>query len=222
MNFTGNPADYLTAFLGGIFISFTPCIYPLIPISAAYIGVKSSGSRLKSLILGITYVTGVALTYSALGLFASLTGTIFGKVYSSPITHIFAGVVVILFGFSMLDLIPIRLPNVIKLPAHKKENYLSAFVLGLTSGLMVSPCLTPVLGSILVYLATKKNLFYGASLLFCFAYGMGLILILVGVFGSLFARLPKSGKWMLYIKRLLAFVLLGMGVYFIVLAIRRF
>lgn len=221
MHLSGSPVDYLIAFLGGLLISFTPCVYPLIPVSAGYIGVRAGGSKFKGLTLSLVYVTGVALTYSILGLLASLTATFFGKISSSPITYLFAGSVIILFGLSMLDLFTIPLPNIIKLPKLKRQSYFSTFILGLSSGLIVSPCLTPVLGSILVYLATKKNLLYGATLLFSFAYGMGLVLILVGTFSAALVNLPKSGKWMLYIKRFFSFVLIGMGVYFIFAGLRR-
>jgi thiol:disulfide interchange protein DsbD len=221
MNLSGNPIDYLIAFLGGVLISFTPCVYPLIPVSIGYIGVKSSGSKFQGLILSLIYVTGIAVTYSALGLLASLTGTLFGRVSSSPLTYIFAGSVIVVFGLSMLDLFIIPLPNIIKLPGLKKENYLSTFILGLSSGLIVSPCLSPVLGSILVYLATKKNLLYGATLLFSFAYGMGLVLVLAGTFSAVLVNLPESGKWMLYVKRLFSFLLIGIGIYFIFTGLRR-
>ena len=216
-----NPADYLIAFLGGVLVSFTPCVYPLIPVSAGYIGANSSGSKLKGLTLSLIYVTGIAITYSALGLLVSLTGTIFGRISSSPIAHFIVGGIIILFGLSMLDLFELRLPVIMKQPKLKKQNYFSTFILGLGSGLIVSPCLTPVLGSILAYLTTKKNLVYGATLLFSFAYGMGLILILVGTFSAVLVNLPKSGKWMLYIKRLSSFLLIGMGIYFIYTGLRR-
>lgn len=87
--------------------------------------------------------------------------------------------------------------------------------MGLSSGLVASPCLTPVIGSILVYLTTKKNLLYGTTLLLSFALGMGFLLILVGTFSAALVNLPKSGKWMLYIKRVLSFLLIGIGIYFI-------
>jgi len=221
MNLSGSPLDYLFAFLGGILISFTPCVYPLIPITVGYIGVKAGGSKLKGLVLSLVYVTGIAFTYSVLGLLASLTGTIFGRISSSPITYFFVGGVIILFGLSMLDLFRIPLPNIIKLTKFKKQSYFSTFILGLSSGLIASPCLTPVLGSILVYLTAKKNLLYGVTLLFSFAYGMGLMLILVGTFSAVLINLPKSGKWMLYIKKIFSFVLIGMGIYFIYAGIRR-
>lgn len=221
MNLSGTPLDFPIAFLGGILVSFTPCVYPLIPITIGYIGVKAERSKAQGFFLSASYVTGIAVTYSLLGLLASLTGTIFGTISSSPVAYFFVGAVIILFGLSMLDLFIIPVPRFIKLPAFKKQNYFSAFVLGLSSGLIASPCLTPVLGSILLYLTTKKSLVYGTTLLFCFAYGMGFVLVLLGTFSAALIHLPKSGKWMENIKRFAAFVLILLGVYFIVTAIRR-
>lgn len=116
MNLLGSPLDYFIAFLGGVLVNFTPCVYPLIPVTVGYIGVRASGSKRKGFILSLIYVTGVAFTYSILGLLASFTGTLFGKVTTHPITYLFAGGVIILFGFSLLDLFILPLPNIIKLP----------------------------------------------------------------------------------------------------------
>jgi len=222
MILSDNSINYLRAFVGGIGISFTPCVYPLIPVIVGYLGGKTANSKLKSFTLSLTYVTGVAIIYSLLGIFASLTGKIFGLISSHPITYIFVGLIIIVFGISMFDLFKIPLPNFIKLPQLKKTDYLSIFLLGLASGLVITPCTTPVLGSILFYLATKKNILYGMTLLLSFAYGMGLILVLAGTFSSILVNLPKLGKWMLYIKRLAAVILIGMGIYFIFMGIDRF
>ena len=220
MNLSGSPFDYLVAFAAGVLLSFTPCVYPLIPISVGFITAGAEGSRMKGFILSLAFVSGVAATYSALGLIASLTGTIFGAISAHPVSHIAAGVVIMLFGLSMLELFNIRLPSVTQKPATKKHTFVSAFALGLVSGLIVYPCLTPALGSILVYLATRKNIVYGSTLLIAFAYGMGLILILAGTFSSLLAALPKFGKWMLIIKKFCAIVLIVFGLYFIYSGIR--
>lgn len=221
MNLSGSPVDYLVVFLGGIAVSFTPCIYPLIPVSIGYIGIKAAGSRLKGFILSLVYVTGVAVTYALLGLLASLTGTIFGRISAHPLTYMFAGTVIILFGVSMLGLFTLPLPNIIKPALPKKKGYFPVFLLGLTSGLIASPCLSPVLGAILVYLAAKKNLLYGVTLLFTFAYGMGLVLILGGTFSSILTALPKSGRWMAYIKKGGAIALIVMGIFFITVGLKR-
>lgn len=221
MILSGSPLDYLWAFLGGFLTCLTPCVYPLIPLTAGFIGVEATGSRLKGFTLSFIYVTGIAITYSLLGLFASLTGRIFGSVSSSPLTYFALGAIVILFGISMLDAFTIPLPNIVKLPALKKHNYLSTFLLGLGSGLIVGPCLTPVLGSILAYLVTRKNILYGATLLLTFAYGMGLPLLLIGASSSVIFSLPKSGRWLIFIKRACAVILILAGAYFIWVGFRR-
>jgi cytochrome c-type biogenesis protein len=221
LNLSGNPADFFLAFLGGVFLSVTPCVYPLIPVSAGYIGARSSGSKGKGFFLSLLYVSGVAVTYSALGLVASLTGQFFGAFSANPWVQIASGGIIVLFGLSMFELFTIPLPTIIKLPAHKNKNYFSTFLLGLSSGLMISPCITPVLGTILTYLATKKNVLYGSLLLFSFAYGMGLILIVIGTFSGILTNLPRSGRWLVYIKKAWAVLLTAAGVYFIITAIGR-
>lgn len=220
MILSGSPLDYVFVFLGGVLLSFTPCVYPLIPISVSYIGVNAADSKLKGFLLSIVYVSGIAITYSLLGLIASLTGQIFGRISSHPITYIIAGAVIILFGLSMFDIFHISF--IVGLPRHKKQNYLSTLALGLVSGLIISPCLSPALAAILAYLITKKNVFYGMTLLFSFAYGMGLVLVLTGTFSAILIALPKSGRWMTYIKRLAAFIILLSGAYFIYTGIKRF
>ena len=221
MNLSGSPFDYVLAFGGGILVSLTPCIYPLIPITVGLIGGSAGVSKIRGVLLSLSYVTGMAVIYSALGIFASFSGSLFGVWSSYPMTNLLVGLVIILFGLSMLDLFAMPQLQFIKLPQVKHGGYFPAFLLGAASGLIVGPCLTPVLGSILLYLAKQKHIFYGATLLFTFAYGMGLILILIGASSGLLAALPKSGKWMAYIKRSCAFILIGAGLYFIYLSIGR-
>ena len=218
---SGSPLDFLFAFLGGIVISLTPCVYPLIPVSVGYIAGSAQGQRRKGFTLSLAYVTGMALTYSALGVLAALTGSLFGKITSNPLVYLLVGVVIVLFGISMLGLFGLN-ARFFKSPALKQGSHLSTFFLGLFSALAITPCLTPVLGTILVYLAAKQNILYGWSLLFCFSYGMGLIFIAVGTFGSLLAGLPKAGRWMLFIKNFCGWLIVSMGVYFIYTAKRRF
>jgi thiol:disulfide interchange protein DsbD len=221
MILSGSPLDYLWAFLGGFFVSLTPCVYPLIPVTAGLIGVNAGVSKIRGVAFSLVYVTGIAITYSALGLFASLTGKIFGEVSSHPAAYFIVGVLIIIFGISMLDVFSLNLPSFLRLPEARSHSYISVFTLGLASGLIVGPCLTPVLGSILAYLITRKNIIYGMTLLFSFAYGMGFILIIVGIFSSILLGLPKLGRVMVYVKKISGVILITMGIYFIILGIRR-
>ena len=221
MNLSGNPLDFLLAFLGGLAVSLTPCVYPLIPVSIGVIGVRAGSSKFKAFTLSLAYVSGIALVYSLLGLTAVLSGRMFGWVSSEPLTYILVGLIIIFFGISMLELVRIPSLSLVRAQFLSRQPHFSSFLLGLSSGLIISPCLTPALGSILVYLVTQKNLLYGVLLLLSFSYGMGLILILAGTFSGFLAALPKSGKWTLYLKRISAAVVIVMGLYFLSLGIGR-
>ena len=221
MTVSGSFLDYFYVFLGGMLLSFTPCVYPLLPVTAGYIGISAGGSKLRGFFLSFIYVTGLALVYSLLGLFAVLTGNMFGKVSSNPWTMGAVGLIFIAFGLSLFNAFSLCFPSLIKKIKFKKKGPFSIFILGMISGLVASPCVAPALGSILVYLAVSKNVFYGMTLLLVFAYGMGLTLILVGIFSTMLLHLPKLGRWMLIIEKICASVLIGVGIYFIFTAIRR-
>ncbi len=222
MQLSGSPWDFLIAFFAGILASFTPCVYPLIPISAGYIVGSAQNSKARALGLSLFYVTGMAITYSLLGILAVLGGSLFGKFSSVPAVNLVSGIVIIVFGVIMLDILPFNFSSNFKFAACGKIDFSAALFLGLISGLMITPCLTPILGAILAYLSTKNNLFYGGFLLFSFSYGMGLIFILIGTFGAGLAGLPKSGKWMVAVKKICAALIILTGSYFIITAIRRF
>ncbi len=222
MLLSGSPFDFIYAFFGGLLASFTPCVYPLIPISAGYIVGNAQNSKIKGFLLSLFYVTGIAITYSSLGILAVLTGRIFGEFSVNPIVNLISGILMIIFGFSMFDLFHFHFTFNLKAPVHRNINYFLALLLGLVSGLMVSPCLTPILGAILAYLSTTKNIFYGGFLLLSFSYGMGIIFILIGTFGTSLTCLPKAGKWMIEIKKICAAIIVLAGAYFIFAAIRRF
>ena len=222
MNLSNNNIGFISAFVGGVVLSFTPCAYPLIPVVAGYIGIRTGRSKWKSLVLCFVYVTGIAVTYSLLGVIASLTGRLFGGITSNPWFQIGAGIMILVFGLSMFDFFILHVPLLRKHHIKSDGGYISTLVFGISSGLIISPCTTPVLGTILLHLSAKRDIMYGALLLLVFAYGMGLVLILAGTFGSVIAQLPKSGKWMVYVKKMYAFILMAMGVYFICAAIGRF
>ena len=222
MNLSGSPLDYLMVFLGGVTLSFTPCVYPLIPVTAGYIGIHGKGSHLKGFLLSFIYVTGLACTYAVLGLVASLTGMLFGRVAGHPVTSLVVGIVYIIFGLSMFDVFTAYFPTIGKLSHVRQKGYPGAFLLGVVSGLVASPCVAPALAAILLYIGTTQNIIAGVGLLVVFAYGMGLTLILAGTFSTVLLHFPKSGKWMLFVERFCALVLMGLGAYFVITAIRRF
>ena len=211
---SGSPLAYAISFFAGVLVSFTPCVYPLVPINVGFIAGRSPGSRLKAFYLSLSFVLGTAVVYTLLGIVASLTGRIFGRLQTNPFTFFFIGSLSLLLGLSLLglfDLPALRLfsPSRFKVrPANSKFDILGAFALGAAGGLIVGPCTAPVLGTLLLYVALKENALFGATLIFVFALGMGTILILTGTFSQLLINLPRAGKWNLRVKKALGWLLI--------------
>jgi thiol:disulfide interchange protein DsbD len=210
-------ASVLIAFLGGVLASLTPCVYPMIPITAGVIGhANVGGSKGRGFLLSLTYVLGMALTYAALGLFAAATGRFFGAINSNPWTFLIVGNVILLFGLGMLDVF--RLPTFAGHLISRRLGVTGIFLAGISSALVAGPCTTPVLGSLLVYTASSQSLIMGGLLLFVFSLGMGTLLLGVGTFSSFLASIPRSGSWMVTIKKTMGLLMLGMAQYFFIKA----
>jgi thiol:disulfide interchange protein DsbD len=211
---------YIAVFLSGVLTSFTPCVYPMIPITIAYIGGRSGESRLKGLFLSIFYVIGMAATYSALGAFAALTGKLFGSASTNPILYLIVANIFIFLGLSMLDVFTLPIPSFFtsRQPGKKSGGYFGAFLVGLLAGTVAAPCTAPVLGVVLTFVAAKQNVIYGMTLLFIFSIGLGTLLIIVGTFAGLMSSLPKTGTWSVVIKKFFGWVMIGTGEFFLVQA----
>jgi thiol:disulfide interchange protein DsbD len=207
--------SFVAAFLGGLLTSFTPCVYPMIPITAGYVGGGNlGGSKARGFILSLFYVIGVAVTYASLGVFAALTGRLFGEISTNPYAYFIVANVIIIMGLGMLDVFPIPLIGLKASP--KSGGVVGAFLVGAASGFVAAPCTAPVLGVLLAYVASTQNIFLGGGLLFIFALGMGALLLLVGTFSGVLAALPKSGGWMVKIKKAMGFLMIALGEYFLI------
>jgi cytochrome c-type biogenesis protein len=210
---------FLAAYLGGLVISFTPCTYPLIPVTVGFIGAQGSTSKLRGFFLSLFYVCGIAFTYSILGGAAALSGRLFGQMQTTPWTYFIMGNLCLIMGLSMLDVFNLSLPVPQKLMQFtgdkNKKGFLDSFLIGAVSGVVIGPCTAPALAVLLGYVAVKTNLLLGMSLLFVFAFGMGTLLIIVGTFAGVIASLPKSGQWMMKIKTVFGLILIGAAEYFL-------
>ncbi len=215
---TNPPLAFVAVFAAGVIVSFTPCVYPVIPMTLGFIGAKSAGSRWKGFALSLIYVLGMALTYASLGAFAALSGKLFGTVGSSPVSYFFLANICLLLGLSMLGVFSFPQISFISAGAtsRRREGYLGAFLVGLLSGLIVGPCTAPALAVILVYAASKQNVLYGFWLLFVFGYGVGFLMILLGTFAGLLTSIPKSGRWLEIVKQSFGWVLILAAEYFLI------
>jgi thiol:disulfide interchange protein DsbD len=206
-------SSLVIAFVGGILASLTPCIYPMIPITAGVIGhANIGGSKVRGFLLSLIYVMGMALTYAALGVFAAASGRFFGAINSSPWTFLLVGNVIMLFGLGMLDVFP--LPTIAGPLVSRKLGVVGIFLAGISAALVAGPCTTPVLGTLLAYIASSQSLVGGGLLLFVFSLGMGTLLLLVGTFSSFLTAIPRSGTWMVAIKKTMGVLMLFLAQYF--------
>lgn len=208
----------ILSFLAGIGLSFTPCIYPMIPITVAIIGGQEARTPLKGFYLSLFYVLGIAIVYSGLGVAAASTGSLFGSAVNNPWVIGFVVAVFVTLALSMFGAYELRLPTTIaeRFGGSKKSSGIpGVFLMGLVSGTIVSPCVGPVLVSLLVYISGTGNKVLGFWLLFTFAWGMGLLLIAIGTFSGILNALPRSGIWMVLIKKMFGILMLGAALYYI-------
>ena len=210
----------VTLFGAGVLTSLTPCIYPMIPITASILAGTTDHDAPKSRVVGLTltYVLGLALLYAMVGLLAGLTGTLFGTVSASPWTRFAIANVLLLFCLAMLDVFPLSAPKRLLAWAGGLGggSYPAVFALGATSGIVAAPCGAPAFAVVLTWVAATQAGLMGFLYLFVFSLGMTAILVGVGLFSGFGAALPTAGSWMVWIKRAAAVVMLVMAEYYFV------
>ena len=210
-------------FIAGVLTSLAPCIYPMIPITAAIVGGSAVGDaprpRSRTVVLTLTYVLGLALAYASVGLFAGLTGTLFGSVSTNPWLYFAMANLLVIAALAMLDVIPVRVPTWLLTRAStagKGGSLYGVFVMGAASGLVAAPCSAPVMAAVLTWVTATKSGALGFIYLFVFSLGMCTILVVVGLFSGTLAWLPRAGGWMVWIKRAFALIMLGVAEYYLV------
>jgi thioredoxin:protein disulfide reductase len=216
----------LLCFGSGILTSLTPCVYPMIPITINIFGRasqkqrtqgKASAFNFHTFFLSCIYVGGMATTYSIMGLVAGLTGSLFGKVLQSSFTLGLLTLLFLVLALGQWGLFKIALPASMQTKLARigdSESLPGIFLMGLFSGLIVSPCVGPVIAGILAFVFDTSNALRGFIYFLSFSLGLGVLFLLIGGFSGFLARLPRSGTWMLIVNRFLAsLMILASGYY---------
>ncbi|MBP2648053.1 MAG: cytochrome c biosis protein transrane region [Gemmatimonadetes bacterium] len=209
-------------FGAGLLTSFTPCVYPMIPITAGLLGGAGAAGRSARARVGMTalYVLGVALVYATLGLIAGLTGSIFGGISTNKWALLLMANLLLVSGLALLDVFSIRASSGLLAWAARfgAERPYGAFMMGATSGLVAAPCGAPAFAAVLTFVAATGSAVLGFTYLLAFSLGMTAVLAAVGVFSGALTALPRSGAWLVRLKRAGGVVLLGMAEYYAFLA----
>lgn len=201
------------ALLGGLLVSLTPCVYPMIAITVSVFGAKQTQSHLHGLGLSSAFVLGIVAMFTPLGVLAGMTGSLFGAALQNQWVLTGIALLFVAMAASMLGAFELALPSSLtnRLAQVGGVGPRGAFGLGLVCGLIAAPCTGPVLTGILTYIAKSQSGTVGALAMLAFSLGLGFPFLLVGTFA---VRLPKSGAWMVHVKSVLAIVLSVVALYY--------
>ncbi len=207
----------LLVFIAGILVSFTPCVYPMIPIIIGFVGAGAGGSRAKGFILSVFFVIGLAITYSILGVIAGATGALFGALMANPIVLWFIVAIFVALGASMLGAFDIALPASVqgKLMSSQKQGLIGAVFMGGVTGIVAAPCAGPPLLVLLGWIGKTGNLWLGFILMAIFALGIGVLFIVIGTFAGALTAMPQAGPWMDKIKKGLGVLIFAVALYYL-------
>jgi cytochrome c-type biogenesis protein len=210
---------YLLVFLGGIVTSIGPCNVAMIPLIIGYVGGSHDLPRRRAFSISLLFTLGLAITFMVLGIIASLVGGLIGG--STRLWYYLVAVVCFIIGLQMIGVFHLALPTWFGRLREKiqTKGLMGALLLGLVSGLVSSQCATPVLAAILTYvMAQKTGLFYGAVLLFIYALGRGVPILLAGTFTGVLKGLRGLGKWTDWFEKASGVVIILVGFYFLWIA----
>ncbi|MBN1480055.1 thioredoxin fold domain-containing protein [candidate division KSB1 bacterium] len=209
-------AAILAFFVIGLALNLTPCVYPIIPITVSYFGGRSNTSKAFAFVNALFYQLGIALAFAALGLISGLAGKQWGFLFQSPWFVVVIGTIILLIAASLFGAFEITVPSWLLTKVSKnKEGVIGAFVMGLTAGIVIAPCAAGIIIGLVGLIAKLGLVFKGTLLFFVMGLGLGLPYLILATFSGLLGKLPQSGGWMLWIKKVFGFILIAVALYFI-------
>jgi len=204
----------ISFFLAGLLLSLTPCVLPMVPILSSIV---ISSNKDHAIRYTLSYVAGVSATYVIFGIAASITGSFLSSSLQNIYFLLFNGFLFLIFALAMFDIFHFNISenNFLSNLLNKinKKNIIHIFFLGLFSALILSPCVAPPLAAAILYISQANDILLGGLSLFIMSIGMSVPLLLIGFSANRF--LPKPGIWMVKVKKLIGFVLIGMSIYII-------
>jgi thiol:disulfide interchange protein DsbD len=205
----GLPLTLLVLFLGGLALNLTPCVFPMIPITVGFFAMQSDGRRSRRFALSLSYVIGIVITYSALGVFAALSGRMFGVWLQSPAVLIGFAVLMLVLASSMFGAWEFRVPQFIASRSAGRAGAAGALTMGLFVGIVAAPCVGPVVVALFTLVAGIARPAIGIAMFATLAFGLGFPYLIA------LNALPKPGEWMVQVKKAMGFVLVAMAIYFL-------
>src|SRR4030042_1261187 len=215
---TASLLAFILAFLGGIVTSLGPCNVATIPLIVGFVGGSHNLTRSRSFSLSLTFAVGLAITFMLLGVVAALIGGLIGA--TTRWWYYLVAAICFVIGLNMLGVFRLNLPMVFSGLRERigLKGIPGALALGLVSGLVASRCATPVLVAILNFVMAKGAIIYGAALLFVYALGRGVPVVLAGTFTGFLKNIQKMGRWSGVLEKASGVIVIGVGLYFLGIA----
>ncbi|HZP45296.1 MAG TPA: cytochrome c biogenesis protein CcdA [Candidatus Binataceae bacterium] len=211
----GYALGFAAVLLGGLALNLTPCVYPLIGVTVAYFGNEGGPSR-RVVTLALLYVLGIALSFSAVGVAAALSGGMFGAALQKPLVLIAIAALLLLLAASSFGLFTLQPPQwLMRYAGVSRRGYLGALVMGLSMGVVAAPCIGPIVLGLLLMVQQSRDAVLGFALFFTLAVGMGLPYVALALAAGNLRRLPRSGEWLAWVEQLFGFALIGLALYFL-------
>lgn len=208
-------------FLIGLALNLTPCVYPMMSVTVSlFSGNQASGvgARFKG---ALVYVLGIVSMYSLLGVFAAYTGSLFGSWLQSPVVLASIGLLLLLLSLSMFGLYELQPPAWLMQKMGKTQQmagHAGLFLSGLMVGVFAAPCIGPPIIALLAFVGAQGSPFFGFFAFFVMALGLGLPYLALGTFSGALRKLPQSGSWMIWVKKLFGVILIGVALFYLALA----
>lgn len=199
----------------GLALNLTPCVYPLISVTVAFFGGRTGTDSARAVRHAVVYVLGICLTFSALGVAAALTGSLFGAAMQQP--AVLGGIALLMAGLALgnFGLYQVRMPSaVLQWAGRAGEGYVGALFMGLTMGVVGAPCIGPIVAALLLFVGAQQSAALGFTLFFVLGLGMGLPYVFLAALAGRLRRLPRSGAWLAWVEWLFGFLLLGLAIHF--------
>jgi thiol:disulfide interchange protein DsbD len=205
-----------TLFLVGLALNLTPCVYPMLGVTVSIFGARSAAPTAKVFGSALVYVLGITAMYSALGVAAALTGGLFGSFLQSPFVLLGIGVLLVLMSLSMFGFYELQPPAwmMTKLGGAGNTGLAGLFLSGLLVGVFAAPCVGPPVVALLAIVGAKADPWFGFVTFFTLALGLGAPYLVLGTFSNLIQKLPRSGDWMVWVKKVFGVVLASIGLFY--------
>lgn len=207
-------------FFMGLALNLTPCVYPMLSVTVSVFGSQSSSRTGTVFIKALFYVLGIATMYSLLGVIAAFSGRLFGFWLQSPLVLGLIGVMMLVLSLGMFGFYNMQVPYWItrRLGTGSFSGFAGTYISGMAVGIFAAPCIGPPIIALISFVGTRGDPVLGFQLFFILSLGLGFPYLILGAFTGLIQKLPRSGSWMEWVKKVFGVMLLGLGLFYIGLA----